>query len=357
MGNPRVREYYNTSTLPVPARAVASRIESWFAQNERSLPWRATYDPYLVWVSEVMLQQTRMEVVLRHYSRFVERFPTMGALAAATQHDVLTTWSGLGYYRRARMLHAGAQHVVSQFGGILPNDVAALQTIPGIGRYTAGAIASIAYNERAPIVDGNVARVVSRLTSIAEPVGSPALMGHAWSLAGELVAACEDPRALNQGLMELGALVCTPRNPGCTDCPVQTKCAAHAEGRIADCPAPRQKQSARKMTVHLYLIDDGRGRVLMRRESGALMTSMFHLPHGSTALLTGRPLRVTTQDLVGTFKHTITNRNVEFRVHRATLASRVREGDEYAWVDPSRLGDVPHPSYVAKALRLVSPVG
>ena len=299
-----------------------------------------------------MLQQTRMEVVLRHYGNFIDRFPSVTALAAASEHDVLAAWSGLGYYRRARMLHAAARDVVERFDGVVPREVPALSSIRGIGRYTAGAISSIAYDERAPIVDGNVARVVARMTAMAERVGSPPLMRAAWKVAEELVGACARPRLFNQGLMEIGALVCTPRGPRCDVCPIRSSCAAYASGRPSEFPQAKEKRSATRMVVPLYLIDDGTGRILMRRESGALMTAMFHLPHGSTSLLTGKPLRVRDHDLLGSFRHTITTRSVEFEVHRATLGSRIAEGEEYAWIDPAELASVPHPSYVAKALRL-----
>src|SRR5436190_12566733 len=148
---------YNTSTLPAPP--IACKTERWFARNQRPLPWRGAYDPYEVWVAEVMAQQTRMEVVVPYFERFLKRFPTLAALARASDDDVTAAWSGLGYYRRARMLRDGAIAVQERFGGRLPRDVDALMTIPGIGRYTAGAIASIAFQQRAPIVDGNVARV------------------------------------------------------------------------------------------------------------------------------------------------------------------------------------------------------
>ncbi|HKR62252.1 MAG TPA: A/G-specific adenine glycosylase, partial [Thermoanaerobaculia bacterium] len=148
--------------------AIARKIESWFARHQRSLPWRDGYDPYRVWVSEVMLQQTRMEVVLPYFERFLARFPTLADLAAASDHDVTAAWSGLGYYRRARMLRDGAVAVLERFGGRIPSTVEELVTIPGIGRYTAGAIASVAFNVRAPIVDGNVARVVARLFGLED---------------------------------------------------------------------------------------------------------------------------------------------------------------------------------------------
>ena len=300
-----------------------------------------------------MLQQTRMAVVIRYFERFIERFPTVAALAASTETEVLAAWSGLGYYRRARMLHSGAREVVERYGGQIPRELMALQSISGIGRYTAGAIASIAFGEAAPVVDGNVARVMSRLFAIEQCAGSSSLLAEAWARAEELVAASADPRAFNQGVMELGALVCTPQNPDCAACPLQRACSAHASRRVDSLPLPKEKRVARKLIVSLYFIDDGAGRVLMRRERGGLMTSMLHLPHGSTELLSGCLLAVHEQELIGSFRHTITTRNVEFQLRRATLHGSIPDGEEYMWVDPDQLGRVPHPSYVSKALALV----
>ncbi|HEX2120446.1 MAG TPA: A/G-specific adenine glycosylase [Thermoanaerobaculia bacterium] len=327
-------------------RPLARRIETWFRRHQRPLPWRDGYDPYRVWVSEVMLQQTRMEVVLPYFERFTARFPTLAALAAASENDVLAAWSGLGYYRRAKMLRMGAIEAMQRFGGRVPDSVDELLTLPGIGRYTAGAIASVARNARASIVDGNVARVVSRLFAIAEPVASPALMREAWIRAEQLVNACAAPRDLNQGLMEIGALICTPRNPSCLLCPVRAQCATRGDAL----PLAKEKPPTRQLRIPLYLITDRRGRVLMRRERGPLMNAMLHLPHGNTSLFPGQPLDVVTGDLLGTFRHTVTTRRIEFALYAAQSPGRV--GREYVWVDPGAIAEVPHPSYVGKALRM-----
>jgi A/G-specific adenine glycosylase len=335
----------------LPTSRLASLTESWFRKHQRPLPWRDGYDPYRVWVSEVMLQQTRMEVVLGYYERFLQRFPTVGDLARASLDDVTAAWSGLGYYRRARMLREGAIDVMTRFGGVIPRPVDELMSIAGIGRYTAGAIASIAHGWRAPIVDGNIARIVARLFAIEEPLGSPALMRAAWAHAETLIASSKSPRNFNQGLMELGALVCTPRNPDCEVCPLRSQCAAYSTGRVDEFPFPKAKAATREMHIPLYLVVDREGRVLMRRESGQLMRGMFHLPHGDTTLLTGAPLHVGVVETLGTFRHTVTNRRITFEVFAVTRRVRAR-GREYSWIDPALLGDFPHPSYVRKALRL-----
>jgi A/G-specific adenine glycosylase len=332
-------------------RHLAARVERWFRKYQRSLPWRANYDPYRVWVSEVMAQQTRIDVVLAYFERFIERFPTLDALAAASDDDVTAAWSGLGYYRRARMLREGAVAVRERFGGRLPRTVKELQSIPGIGRYTAGAIASIAFHERAPIVDGNVARVLARLFAIDAR--------QAWSRAESLVAASTSPRDFNQGLMEIGALICTPRNPSCHRCPLRNDCIALRTHRIDELPPPKAKPVTRHMTIALYVVTK-RGRVMMQREEGKLMRGMFHLPHGDTSLLTGKPLRAKNATLIGSFRHTVTNRRITFEVYQCSGARFGRRRPRAAaatpssanWVRPTDLPNIPHPSYVRKALQL-----
>lgn len=321
----------------MPASPIARKTERWFARNQRPFPWRKTYDPYQVWISEVMAQQTRMDVVLDYFARFLRRFPTLRALARASDDDVTAAWSGLGYYRRARMLRDGARAVCEHFGGVIPSEVDELRTIPGIGRYTAGAIASIAFDEAAPIVDGNVARVLARLFSDeSQP----------WTHADALVRAAKSPRNLNQGLMEIGALLCKPHNPLCHACPLRDDCAAFATNRIGELPSKKPKPATRQLRIALYLVTDRRGRVLMRREAGPLMNAMFHLPHGDTSLLTGTPLTVARRERLGKFRHTVTNRRIEFEVFSA-IAKRAAG---FCWIDPA--SDFPHPSYVRKALRL-----
>src|SRR5438477_1446956 len=202
---------------------IARRLRAWFRRRARALPWRRTRDPYAIWVSEIMLQQTRVQTVIPYWERWMSRFPTVAALAHAPLDDVLAAWAGLGYYSRARNLHAGAQTVASKFAGALPARASELRAVPGIGPYTAGAIASIAFGEKAPLVDGNVARVLARVYGIAEDIKSSAGQRALWARAGELMAALPAsaaPGDLNQGLMELGATICAPAAPRCLTCPL-----------------------------------------------------------------------------------------------------------------------------------------
>lgn len=289
-----------------------------------------------------MLQQTRMEVVLRYFEPFLRRFPSIARLAAASSDEVCAAWSGLGYYRRARMLREGAIAVRDDFGGSLPKDATALRKIPGIGRYTAGAIASIAFDQRAPIVDGNVKRLLRRLCHAKTDEA-------AWKAADDLVANARSPRMCNQALMEIGALICKPSAPDCHRCPLRSDCRAYAAGRTDI--LPRRQTEMRELRIPLYILVDRRGRILMRRHSGPLMGGMFHLPHGNGLLLRSCRLPVAgSRKEIGTFRHTVTNRRITFSV--VLLAGNRHLATGYRWIDPQSLPGLPHPSYVRKALQL-----
>ena len=223
-------------------KAVRRALLAWYRANRRELPWRATRDPYAIWVSEAMLQQTRVETAIPYYERFLERFPDVAALASADLDDVLGAWAGLGYYSRARNLHAAARLVAERHGGEVPDDVEQLRALPGVGRYTAGAIASIAFDRPEPVVDGNAARVLTRLHDIREDVRSARVARRLWEESAALVRGPQ-PGLLNQALMELGARVCTPRAPRCPTCPLLRHCAAYRAGDpeslpVAAGPAP-----------------------------------------------------------------------------------------------------------------------
>ncbi len=290
-----------------------------------------------------MLQQTRMEVVLRYFQPFIRRFTTIADLARSSSDEVAAAWSGLGYYRRARMLHQGAIEVCRRFGGSLPDDVAALRTIPGIGRYTAGAIASIAFDRAAPIVDGNVARLLGRLCGASTAAA-------AWRAAEELVRGASSPRNCNQALMEIGALICKPADPECMRCPLRSSCAAFANGKF-ERALPKKTKPVRILRIPLYVIADRHGRILMRRHSGRLMGGMFHLPHGNGALLRSCRLTVAVcPKEIGSFRHTVTNRRITFTVYLTTNNRQPAPG--FSWIHPDHLNSLPHPSYVRKALQL-----
>ncbi|HUO85352.1 MAG TPA: A/G-specific adenine glycosylase [Thermoanaerobaculia bacterium] len=332
---------------------VARELEKAFVASARSLPWRESYEPYAVWLSEVMLQQTRMEVVLGYFRRFLDRFPDVAALAGASEEEVLAAWSGLGYYRRARALHRAAGEVMERFGGKLPAEVEMLRTLPGIGRYTAGAIASIAHDRREPIVDGNVARVIARLEALPFEGGSPELMSRAWIVARKLVESCRSPQIFNQAIMEHGALICRPRNPRCDLCPVSDACRGYASGNPQQYPVLRRRRAVTRLQIPLYLVVDRRGRILVRREEGPLMTAMMHLPHGNRRLLSeAEPGRFSRLGALGRFRHTVTHRRVEFELWGARLIRPHHLPAGHLWIDAEALAASAHPSYVRKALLL-----
>jgi A/G-specific adenine glycosylase len=262
-------EFELEKTAPALQRALLSH----FDEHRRDLPWRRTSDPYAVWVSEVMLQQTRVEAVVPYYERWLARFPTVEALSAADLDDVLKTWEGLGYYARARNLHAAARLVRERHAGDLPSDPRELQRLPGVGEYTAGAIASIAFGVPAPAVDGNVRRVLARLYDLEEPTS-----GQLRRIAAALVPA-DRPGDFNQALMELGATLCTPRSPRCDACPLVALCRARALGVQEDRPHAAAKRAVPERVIATAVVDDGDGRLLLvKRPRHGLLGGLWEFP-------------------------------------------------------------------------------
>jgi A/G-specific adenine glycosylase len=243
----------------------ARGLEAWYARAKRSLPWRDSPTPYRVWIAEVMAQQTRLETVAPYFERFVARFPDVASLARASLDEVLALWSGLGYYRRARLLHRAARMVLEKQGGQLPSDPEALRALPGVGRYTAGAIASVAFGLSEPVLDGNVKRVLSRLLDLDLAVDTAAGERRLWDEARALVEACEEPGALNQGLMELGALVCTPLSPECPACPWRGGCRALQAGTVAARPVRTPRRAPRVQPMAALVVTRVDGAVLLRK--------------------------------------------------------------------------------------------
>jgi A/G-specific adenine glycosylase len=349
------------------------RLVEWYRAHRRDLPWRRTRDAYAIWVSEVMLQQTRVAVVVPYWERWMGRFPTAAALAEAPLDDVLASWSGLGYYGRARNLHAGAREVMARYGGVVPGDAAELRRLPGIGRYTSGAIASMAFGRREPVVDGNVARVLARVFAIEEDVKSTPAQKRLWQLAAELVPD-DAPGDFNQALMELGATVCTPNGarptrsgrssrpmassdrpgPRCEACPVVGACAARAAGRERELPvvalraADRDKPVLR--TVAAWM--ERRGRVLLaRRRPEGLFGGLWELPQAASRpalarllLEMGAPARIAAGPPVARHQQVLSHRRLAIVVVAATPAGRATAPrgaggyDRAAWHARASLG-------------------
>ena len=252
-------------------KPIAKALLPWFGQYQRPLPWRKAYDPYSVWVSEAILQQTRMEQGVPYYDRFMRRFPSVASLAAAKLDDVLKAWEGLGYY------HAAAQAIVKQHGGKIPSTKQTLIQLPGFGEYIASAVASIAFQEDVPVVDGNVIRVISRLNALEEDVMLPQTRKKIDSIATEMLPLGK-AREFNQALMELGALVCTPKSPQCTSCPIQSHCRAFASGKQEHFPVkPKKAKTPTRNYAALFVEHDG-AILLRQRPHSGLLPGLWELP-------------------------------------------------------------------------------
>lgn len=269
--------------MTVDTKAYFSQeLLAWYRANKRDLPWRHNKDPYRIWVSEIMLQQTRVDTVIPYYERFLDKFPSLQALAEAPEEEVLKCWEGLGYYSRARNLQAGAREVVRLHGGAVPDDVHAVAALKGVGPYTRGAIMSIAFNRPEPAVDGNVMRVLSRYMCLEEDIAKSSTRVRMEIVAKSLIpdGAAGD---FNQGLMELGALICTPKSPGCLICPVMTHCAARLAGREKELPIKSKAKPPRPELRLAALIEgsgEQAGRILVRqRPDQGLLARMWELPH------------------------------------------------------------------------------
>ncbi|ABM61917.1 A/G-specific adenine glycosylase [Halorhodospira halophila] len=263
---------------PERCQALQEQLIAWQRQHGRNdLPWQQPATPYRVWISEIMLQQTRVETVVPYFERFMERYPDVAALAAAELDDVLALWAGLGYYARARNLHAAAQRIQTDWGGQLPAELSALQTLPGIGPSTAGAIRSLGHGQPAPILDGNVKRVLARLAGVEGWPGRSPVAKQLWALSAALTPEAEC-RRFNQGLMDLGALVCTPRDPACNACPLAASCTARAAGNPETYPAPRPARQRPRREVRLLLIEHADALLLERRPATGIWGGLWSLP-------------------------------------------------------------------------------
>ena len=312
---------------------IAGRLLRWFERNRRALPWRnEPRDPYRTWVSEVMLQQTRVEVVVPYFERFLLRFPTLVALADAPLDDVLAHWSGLGYYSRARNLHRAAQ--AARDG--LPRTAAGLRALPGFGPYTSAAVASLAFGEDAPLVDGNVARVLSRLRRLPDP-------RQAWQVAAELLPKGR-AGAFNEALMELGALVCTPKGPRCGECPLAVDCAGKDEPEAYPPPRKRPERPLLEWTALALTRKDG-AILLARRPEGRLFAGLWDLPEKGP--LPG--IRIGASRALGIVEQTLTHREVRVHVEGAKGTGAPRHRD-LRWLQPSLLGSVGLSSLARKCL-------
>jgi len=305
MSDPANRKTGAGPNAPKPRpRAQVAALLQWFAATARDLPWRRTHDPYAIWVSEIMLQQTQVKTVVPYWERWMRRLPTIESLATARLQTIYKLWEGLGYYTRVRNLQKAAQIILKSHDGVFPDAFQSILALPGIGRYTAGAIASIAFNQPAAILDGNVVRVLTRLYGIAEDPREKHTNNRLWDLAGVLVreahslervsrqkgkagrasATKQGPTQfacsqLNQSLMELGALVCTPRSPACDVCPVARYCVARRENRVAELPRPKDRSTPEERHFAAYVIEHEERFLVWQREAGTVNAHLWEFPN------------------------------------------------------------------------------
>ena len=346
--------------MPSPdAPALRRALLDHFDAHRRDLPWRGTDDPYAIWVSEVMLQQTRVDTVRPYWERWMRRFPTVAALAEADLDDVLREWEGLGYYSRARNLHGAARMVRERHRGKLPDQVDALRELPGVGEYTAGAVASIAFGRPEPAVDGNVRRVLSRLYDLEAP--TPAALRR---LAADLVPA-DRPGDFNQAMMELGATICTPRSPACDACPVARWCRARELGVQEERPLRKKRTAVPEETVETAVIVRSDGALLLtRRPEYGLLGGLWEFPGDDAPEAVRRLVAdlLAEADPVATLEpvvHTFTHKRVTYVATvwdcgdvRDPVDRGVTDGD-VAWVNPDRLDEYALPVAMRRIARLV----
>ena len=339
-------------------------VVEWQRRDGRQhLPWQGTRDPYRIWISEIMLQQTQVATVIPYWERFLARFPTVEELAKAPLDDVLAAWRGLGYYSRARNLHRAAQEVVARYGGRLPSSAEELLTLPGFGRYTAGAVASIAFGEEAPLVDGNVARVLSRLFEVEGPPGDRAREARLWELAQALVKG-ERPGDLNQALMEHGATVCRPESPLCLLCPVRGACLAFQHGRVDELPPAKVRKAPKRLTLALAVWPHEDTLLFARRAEKGLFGGLWELPAAevepdapdaaaATRLSEALGVSITAKATLGTVQRQLTHRALTLRLLRVSgrqRPTRAPNFHELRWCTPAQAEELGMSTAMQKAL-------
>jgi A/G-specific adenine glycosylase len=352
----------------VPRRAeIAAALLDWYTAARRDLPWRQSRDPYCIWVSEIMLQQTQVATVIGFYERWMRRFPDVARLAAAEVEEVLAAWEGLGYYSRARNLRSAAQRLLQEHGGELPRSVEALRSLPGIGAYSAGAIASIAFGADEPAVDGNIIRVLTRLFALrGDPKRAP-LSGRIWQLARALIPPGR-ARDFNQALMELGATQCTPRTPRCSTCPVRHFCSAFADDRVREFPESAPRPAVTEQRRAAALVRRGQ-RVLCVRNSEAAprwagLWQFPDVPLGdgedapaalSSVLERKLGISVGALTFAGSLRHQVTRFRIAVDVYSGSVQrggrTRKAAGIELRWCDTEGLGELPMPTPHRKIAR------
>ncbi|QQR83797.1 A/G-specific adenine glycosylase [Candidatus Peregrinibacteria bacterium] len=337
--------------------AIQTHLIKWFQENHRDLPWRKTYDPYQVWISEVMLQQTQVTTVLPYFKRWMKALPTIESVAKAKEDKVLKLWEGLGYYSRARNIQKTAQIVLKEHSGTFPSDYNAILKLPGIGRYTAGAISSIAFNQERPIVDGNVIRVLARLFNFSKNTKEADSLRQLWEWAEELIPKGQ-AREFNQGMMELGALVCKPKNPKCNRCPLQTQCIGKQKGTLSFLPNKGERVEKIPIKVAIVVIRN-KGKVfIQKRPHKGLMAGLWEFPGGKVKpgetplqalhreVMEELGITIESPKLIKNIKHGYTKFKVDLHCYEANLGTgklKLNSAIDGKWVNPEALSEYPFP--------------
>lgn len=336
---------------------ISKKILNWYAPEDRGLPWRKTRDPYAIWVSEIMLQQTQATTVIPYYERFMASFPTADALARASEEALLKHWQGLGYYRRAKHLKQAAE-IVAREG--MPGDFEGLKALPGIGDYTAAAIASIAYEEPVAAVDGNLLRIYSRLYKIEENIDKAAGKRRIFELANKDISA-DRPGDFNQAMMDLGNKICTPTSPACGDCPLREDCSAHEANCAEDYPKRTPKKKQREEDLTLLLLDLG-GRYLIEKRPGGLLASMWGFPmvkghikeEDVLKLLAEENFAAPSAEKVAAYRHVFSHRIWNVWVYYAKVDALFAAEDDRTWTTAEELkGLYAVPSAFSPALEVI----
>ncbi|MHA6252692.1 A/G-specific adenine glycosylase [Oceanobacillus sp. CAU 1775] len=334
-------------------KAFQKDLVSWYLQNKRDLPWRKSQDPYTVWISEIMLQQTKVDTVIPYFNRFVEKYPTTHALAEADEEDVLKSWEGLGYYSRARNLQTAVREVVEKYEGKVPSEKEALGELKGVGPYTRGAILSIAFNQPEPAVDGNVMRVFSRVFLVDDDIAKARTRTHFETLVREVISE-ENPSAFNQGIMDLGATICTPKSPACLLCPVQEYCRAYAIGAENELPVKTKAKKQKQIAYAAVLIKNKEGKYLIeKRPETGLLANLYQFPMVPLENITPEKLelwfdekydlKIKVNEQRGQLKHVFSHLIWQIKVYTAEAKEGTVESSELLFVDRPEIDALPFP--------------
>lgn len=336
--------------------AIQKNLINWFQKNQRDLPWRKNYEPYQVWISEIMLQQTQVKTVLPYFERWMKTLPTIKSVANAKEDKILKLWEGLGYYSRARNIQKASKIIVETHNGIFPFKFKDILELPGIGKYTAGAISSIAFNKKEPIVDGNIIRVLARLKNFPKNTRLPENIQKIWNWSEDLVP--KNSRDFNQGLMELGALICKPQNPNCLNCPIQKNCKAYEKDTMDKIPNRGEKSKLIPIKVSIAVINKNGKIFIQKRAHKGLMAGLWEFPGGKIEKET--PLKAIHREIneelgiqiknvkkIKQIKHGYTKFSVDLHCYSADFSEgklKIKSAIEGKWVKPEQLKKYPFPA-------------